>query len=225
MHLRKKESCYSDLWANLYSDILPDSWCRYILKELKKITIVLCQISNSQLDVKSRAQLSSYLAAVDDRSAAWRSNNNALKQTLTHEAQHAFQSCLTPPPCCPQGPILIPVCCTDSPKNTPFSLFNYLSTLSKIFAALWLTPLFFSFLLSPVSFTSSAPYSFTFFSSFPSPISDSSRQPPCFPSPFPPSPHINKLQRSPHSLCLSQFNRSVKAKPCLGEWRSHVGLL
>uniref|UniRef100_A0A7N6AFC1 Thyroid hormone receptor interactor 10b n=1 Tax=Anabas testudineus TaxID=64144 RepID=A0A7N6AFC1_ANATE len=34
--------------------------------------------------------------------------------------------------------------------------------------------------------------------------------PPCFPSPFPPSPHINKLQRSPHSLCLSQFNRSVK---------------
>lgn len=132
--------------------------------------------------------------------ALTQSHNNALKHT--HEPLHTFHSCLTPPPCCPQGPILIPGCCTD----LPCSLFNTSFTLQKslrLFDSLSPLPFFFSshsfynFLLPLLlcSLTPSLPL-------HPPPIP--TRNQPPFPSPY-------QAAELP-SLSVWEFNHSIKSQ-------------
>lgn len=175
--------------------------------------------------MKSGTQLASFPAHIDlCEGAKWRFHCQCLEtNTRTHKTQHTFHSCLAPPPCCPQGPILIPVCCTDLPQNTSRSLFltlflrYYLGSLCSLLLLSSLTSVIFCLLcFSSSTLSIFSPLQFV---------------PPSFspPSPFPLgslplSLPLSKLQRSPLSLCLREFNQSVKPristlkmlhKPCL----------
>lgn len=159
------------------------------------------------------------------------------KHTHTWNSKHTFQACLTPPPCCPQGQLLIPVCCTGLPKNTPCSLsltFYPLCyknpcislTYSLLFFPLVPSVIFFPLLcsFSPVSYS----FTLSLFFSFPLLLSlPHSRSLPAA-TLFPfllPSPHQQAAALPSLFLCLREFNRSAKPKPLLGEWHFHVGRL